>query len=320
MYKRLLVLVSVLASASAVHAQTYPAKPVRLIVTWAAGGTTDVAARIVAQKLSESWPHQVVVENRPGAGGTIGGAVAAKSAADGYTLLLGSSTEMVVSPHVYKTAAYNTLRDFVPVANAGSQPLVLVVNPKLSAKSVQELISIAKAQPDSLHHASAGNGSTLHLAQALFENATGVKLVHVPYGGSPQAAMAAVSGDAQVHFASLTAVLDLVRSGRLRGLATTGSKRAPSLPDLPTMMEAGVPNFDLIIWNFMFAPQGTPAEITSKLNSDMIRIMEGKDVQESLAKLSMDYSPMTRQQLSAMVASEWNRVGKIVTAAGMKVD
>ena len=319
MFKWLLAAVSILACAAA-PAQSYPTKPVRIIVTWAAGGTTDVAARFVAQRLSEIWPHQAIVENRPGAGGTIGGAVAAKAAPDGYTLVLGSSTEMVVSPHVYKNAVYNTQRDFVPVANVGSQPLVLVVNPNLPAKSVQELIGVAKARPGALYHSSAGNGSTLHLAQALFENATGVKMVHVPYAGAPQAAMAAVSGDAQVHFASLTAVLDLVRGGKLRGLATTGAKRAPSLPDLPTMIEAGVAGYDLIIWNFLFAPQGTPTDILNKLNADVIKVMQTKEMADALNRLSMDYVPMTRAQLSSMVSTEWERMGKVVNAAGMRVD
>jgi tripartite-type tricarboxylate transporter receptor subunit TctC len=195
MLRVVFALLSTIAVAAAAHAQTYPAKPVRIIVTWAAGGTTDVAARFVAQRLSEVWPHQAIVENRPGAGGTIGGGAAAKAAPDGYTLVLGSSTEMVISPQVYKTAQYNTQRDFIPVANVGSQPLVLVVNPNLPAKSVQELINVAKSKPGGLNHASAGNGSTLHLAQAVFENMIGTKLVHVPYAGSPQAAAAAVSGD-----------------------------------------------------------------------------------------------------------------------------
>lgn len=320
MLRGLVILFFVSVAISCAHAQTYPAKPVRVIVTWAAGGTTDVAARFVAQRLSEIWPQQVIVENRPGAGGTIGGALAAKSTPDGYTLVVGSSTEMVVSPHVYKNAAYNTQRDFLPIANVGSQPLVLVVNEQVAAKSVQELIAVAKAQPGKLHHSSAGNGSTLHLAQILFENATGVKLVHVPYGGSPQAVMAVLSGDAQAHFASLTAVLDFVRSGKVRGLATTGAKRAPSLPNLPTMIEAGVPNYELIIWNFMFAPQGTPVAILDKVHADVGRVMETKEMKEALSKLSMDYTPMTRVELSSMVAAEWERMGKIVSAAGMRID
>jgi tripartite-type tricarboxylate transporter receptor subunit TctC len=313
------VFLSTLAWAAA-FAQTYPAKPVRLIVAWAAGGTTDVAARIVAQKVSEGWPHQMVVENRPGAGGTIGAGVAAKASADGYTLLLGSSTEMVVSPHVYKNVSYSTVKDLVPVAYAGAQPMVLVVNPQVPAKSVRELIAYAKTRPNTLNSASAGNGSTLHLGQVLFESLTGVKFVHVPYAGSPQAAMGTVSGDAQVHFGSLSAVQELVRTGKLRGLATTGARRAGSMADLPTLVEAGVPGYDLIIWNALFAPQGTPPEIINRVHTDVNRALAGKEAQDAFAKLSMDYSPMSGNDLSAMVSTDWSRLGKIVQSAGLKVD
>ena len=320
MKMRRLMLVPLLVCSTAVWSQSYPTKPVRVIVTWAAGGTTDVAARIIAQKVSESWPHQMVVENRPGAGGTIGGAIAAKAPADGYTLVLGSSTELAVSPHVYKNVGYNTVKDFVPIAYAGAQPMVLTVNPQLPVKSVPDLVSYAKSRPGTLNSATAGNGSTLHLAHALFESVAGVKLSHVPYGGSPQSALATVQGEAQVHFGSLTAVLELVRGGKLRGLAVTGSKRVSVLPDLPTMIEAGVPNYDLIIWNALFAPQGTPADVVTRLQNDVNKAMTDKDVLEAFARLSMDYAPMSRAALQTMVNTDWTKLGKIVAGAGMKVD
>jgi tripartite-type tricarboxylate transporter receptor subunit TctC len=291
-----------------------------VVVTWAAGGTTDVAARIIAKKVSEGWPQQMVVENRPGAGGTIGAASAAKSPPDGYSLILGSSTEMAVSPHVYKNVGYNTVKDFVPIAYAGAQPMVLTVNPQLPVKSVPELIAYAKSRPATLNSATAGNGSTLHLAHALFETVTGVKLLHVPYSGSPQAAMATVSGESQVHFGSLTAVLELVRGGKLRGLAVTGSKRASVLPDLPTLQEAGLPTYDIIIWNALFAPQGTPTDVIERLQTEVNRVMTDKEVLDAFARLSMDYAPMSRPELANMVNADWTKLGKIVAAAGMKVD
>jgi tripartite-type tricarboxylate transporter receptor subunit TctC len=317
---RWFTLVPFLVCATAAFSQAYPTKPIRVVVTWAAGGTTDVAARIIAKKVSESWPQQMVVENRPGAGGTIGAASAAKSAPDGYSLILGSSTEMVVSPHVYKNVGYNTVKDFVPIAYAGAQPMVLTVNPQLPVKSVPELIAYAKSRPATLNSATAGNGSTLHLAHALFESVTGVKLVHVPYSGSPQAAMATVSGESQVHFGSLTAVLELVRGGKLRGLAVTGSKRVSVLPDLPTLQEAGLPTYDIIIWNALFAPQGTPADVIERLQTEVNRVMTEKEVLDAFARLSMDYAPMSRPELANMVNSDWTKLGKIVAAAGMKVD
>jgi tripartite-type tricarboxylate transporter receptor subunit TctC len=323
MYKSTLLIV--FATIAIAHAQTtpslqrYPTKPIRMIVPWAAGGTSDVAARIVAQKLSGELSNQVFVENRPGAGGTIGAAAAAKASPDGYSLLMGSSTELVVSPHIYKKAAY-TLSDFVPIAYVAAQPLVLAVNPQLPVKSVQELVTLAKARPDTINCASSGTGSTLHLAQLLFENAAQVRFFHIPYSGSPQAATSTVTGETQVHFGSLTAVLELVRNGNLRGLAVTGSKRSPALPDLPTVAEAGVPDFEIVIWNALFGPRDTPPEIIGKLNSDMDRILEAPDIREAFFKLSMDFSSMSRDQLGAMVAAEWTRMGKAVAASGATID
>jgi tripartite-type tricarboxylate transporter receptor subunit TctC len=291
-----------------------------MIVPWAAGGTSDVAARVVAQKLSEVWSNQAIVENRPGAGGTIGTAVAAKSIPDGYTLLMGSSTEMVISPHVYRNTAYNTIKDFIPIAYVSAQPLVLVVNPKLPVKSVQDLISLAKSRPGSLNCASVGSGSTNHLAQVLFENAAGVSFVHVPYTGSPQAAMGTVTGDTQVHFGSLTAVIELVRTGKLRALAVTGPKRSSALPELPSVIQAGVPSYEIVIWNVLFAPQGTSPEIVSKLHMDMNRILEAPDLRDAFFKLGMEIAPRTREQVGALVGSEWTRMAKVVAASGAKVD
>jgi tripartite-type tricarboxylate transporter receptor subunit TctC len=322
---RLVFAAFIAALVCSTHAQTgsaerYPTKPVRMIVPWAAGGTSDVAARVVAQKLSELWGTQAVVENRPGAGGTIGTAFAAKSSPDGYTLIMGSSTEMVISPHVYRNAAYNTVKDFIPIAYVAAQPLVLVVNPNLPVKSVQELIALAKSRPGSLNCASAGSGSTNHLAQLLFENATGVSLVHVPYTGSPQAATGTLTGDTQVHFGSLTAVIEFVRTGKLRALAVTGTKRSSALPDLPAVSEAGVPNYEIVIWNALFAPQGTPMQVISRLHTDMNRILEMPDLRDAFLKLGMQIAPRTQQQTAALVGSEWTRMAKVVAASGAKID
>jgi tripartite-type tricarboxylate transporter receptor subunit TctC len=315
-----LAAISIAQAQTTPSAQPYPSRPVRMIVPWAAGGTSDVAARIVAQKLSTHWSTQVFVENRPGAGGTIGTAVAAKSSPDGYSLLMGSSTELVVSPHVYRNVAYHTLNDFVPIAYVAAQPLVLTVTPQLAVNSVADLIALARTRPGSLNCASSGTGSTLHLAQVLFENAAQVKLFHIPYSGSPQAAASTVTGETQVHFGSLTAVIELVRNGNLRALAVTGLKRSSILPDLPTVAEAGVPEFEILIWNALLGPRGIAPEIVSKLNSEMDQLLEAPDIRAAFVRLSMDISPMSREQLGAMVAAEWARMEKVVAASGAKID
>jgi tripartite-type tricarboxylate transporter receptor subunit TctC len=326
MIKHWLLAAAVLASISTAFAQTapssqpYPTRPVRMIVPFAAGGASDTSARIVAQKLSERMGQQFVVENRGGAGGTIGAAAAAKSNPDGYTLLLGSSTEMVTSPHIYKSVPYDTARDFAPISHVASQPLILVVHPSVPAKSVNELIALAKARPEQLNCASAGTGSTLHLAQVLFENAAQVKFTHIPFNGSPQAAAATLSGDTQVNFGTVPATLELVRGGKLRALAVTSAKRQSAMPDIPTLAESGLPGYEMLIWTALFAPRGTPPEIVGRLGTEVARILEAPDVREAFAKLGTDVSATTPEQLAAYVASEWAKMAKVVAASGAKID
>lgn len=324
MINRFLLSACIVASASIAHAQTtqpqsYPAKPVRMIVPWTAGGTSDATARIVAQKLSEIWVQPVVIENRPGAGGTIGTASTAKANPDGYTLLMGSSTEMVVSPHVYRSVAYDTVRDFAPVAYVASQPLILVVHPAVPANSVKELIALAKARPGTLNSASAGNGSTLHLAQVIFENAAQVKFVHVPFGGSSQAAAGTVAGDTQLNFGAVPSVLELVRSGKLKGLAVTSAKRSPAMPDLPAVSET-VPGYEILIWNALFAPRATPPEVVARANAAVAKVLASPEVRDALGRLGSEVSSGTPDELGAYVAAEWAKMGKVVAASGAKID
>ena len=324
MIKLWLLTIAGLALIPTVHAQIsaqpYPTRPVRIIVPWTAGGASDTSARIVAQKLSERMGQQFVVENRGGAGGTIGAAASAKSNADGYSLLLGSSTDMVISPHIYKSVAYDTNRDFAPISHVASQPLMLVVHPSVPAKSVQELIALAKSRPGELNCASAGNGSTLHLAQVLFDNAAQVKLQHIPFNGSTQAAAATLSGDTQINFGTVPTVIELVRDGRLRGLAVTGTTRMGAMPDLPTIAESGVPGYEMLIWTALFAPRGTPIEIVQRLNAEVASILAMSDVREAFAKLGIDVSSSTPEELASYVAAEWTKTGKIVAASGAKIE
>lgn len=320
MLKRVLFAGFTAAVVSLVQAQPYPSKPIRMIVPFPAGGASDTSARIVAQKLSERLSQQVFVENRPGAGGTIGAAAAAKSAPDGYTVLMGSSTEMVTSPHLYRTVPYDTLRDFAPISYVSSQPLILVVHPSVTASSVKELIALAKARPNQLNAASSGNGSTLHLAQVLFENAADVKFVHVPFPGSPQAAVATLSGETQLTFGTVPTVLELVRSGKLRGLAITSATRRPALGDLPTLTELGLTGYEMLIWNALFAPRGTPREVVARLNAETARVVELQDVRAAFGRLGADVSASSPEQLAAHVASDWKRMAKVVALSGARID
>ena len=324
MIKHCLLAIAVLAFVPTVYAQTsaqpYPTRPVRIVVPWTAGGASDTSARVVAQKLSERMGQQFVVENRGGAGGTIGTAATAKANPDGYTLLLGSSTEMVISPHIYKGTAYDAMRDFAPISHVASQPLMLVVHPSVAAKSVQELIALARSRPGELNCASAGNGSTLHLAQVLFENAAQVKLQHIPFNGSTAAAAGTLSGDTQVHFGTIPTVLELVRAGKLRGLAVTGKTRMGAMPELPTVAESGLPDYEMLIWTAFFAPRGTQAEIVGRLNAEITNALAAPDVREAFSKLGIDASASTPEQLASYVAAEWTKMAKIVAASGAKID
>lgn len=291
-----------------------------MIVPFPAGGASDTSARIVAQKLSTSLNQQVVVENRGGAGGTIGAGLAARASADGHSLLMGSSTELVISPHLYRNAGYDTLRDFAPISHVASQPLILVVHPAVPAKSVADLITLGKTRPRELNAASSGNGSTLHLAQILFENATGARFVHVPFAGSPQAAVGTLSGETQLTFGTMPTVVEHVRSGRLRGLGITSLKRAPAIPDLPSVSESGVPGYEMLIWNALLAPRGTPREIIAVLHAETKKALEIPDVREAFGRLSAEVSSSTPEQLRVYVTSEWAKMAKVVAASGVKVD
>ena len=291
-----------------------------MIVPFPAGGASDTSARIVAHKLSAGLNQQIVVENRGGAGGTIGAALAAKSSPDGHTLLMGSSTEMVISPHLYRNVPYDTVRDFAPISHVASQPLILVVHPSVPAKSEGDLIALGKSRPKELNAASSGNGSTLHLAQILFENATGARFVHVPFGGSPQAAVGTMSGETQLTFGTVPTVLEHVRSGKLRGLGITSLKRKAAIPEMPTVSESGVPGYEMLIWNALFAPRGAPREVIVLLHAETGKVLEAPDVREAFARLGTEVSGSTPEQLRAYVNSEWGKMAKVVAASGVKID
>ena len=313
------------ATASA-HAQTpapgqaYPVRPIRMMVPFSPGGASDLAARIVGQKLSERLGQQVVVENRPGAGGSIGAELAAKAPPDGYNLLMGSSTEIAINPHLYKKLSYDTVRDFAPVGHVASTPLLIVAHPSLPAKTVKELVALAKARPGQLFGASSGNGSTTHLAMELFKVATGIDVVHVPHNGSAPAVVSVMTGEAQLYFGAVPAVLQQARAGKLRALAVTSPQRRAAAPELPTVIEAGIPGYEILIWNAVFAPRGTPPAIIARLNSEVVRILDLPEIREAFVKQGAEVSSSTPEQLGAYVAAELAKWAKVVAASGAKLD
>ncbi|MCE3270514.1 MAG: tripartite tricarboxylate transporter substrate binding protein [Ramlibacter sp.] len=318
---RVLGLAAVLAGAgaAAVAQQAWPNRPVRLVVPFAPGGFTDVVARILGQKLTVALGQQFIVENKPGAGSSIGSDLVAKAAPDGYTLLMVSSTH-VISPWIYKSLPYDPLKSFTVVGKLVDSPYVLLVHPKVPAKNVQEFIAAAKANPGTLHYASSGNGSAQHLMGGLFVAQTGAPLKHVPYRGSSGAATDLVAGVVESSFAGVPNALAQVPQGRLRALAVTTSRRAPQLPDVPTMQEAGVPGYDASVWLALLAPAGTPPDIVQRLNGEIAALMQSPETRKALFDAGVEPTPSTPEEMTAYMAQELVRWGKVVKDANIKIE
>ncbi len=306
-------------SLSAAWAQGYPNKPVKLVVPFAPGGFTDVVARILGQKLSVSMGQSFVIENKAGAGSIIGTDFVAKSPADGYTLVMVSTTH-VISPWIYKSMPYDPIKSFTTVTKLVDSPYVLLVNPKVPARNVQEFIALAKAAPDTLHYASSGNGSAQHLMGGLFVNMTGAKLKHVPYKGSSGAANDLVAGVVESSFAGVPNALAQVPQGRLKALAVTTAKRIPQLPDVPTLQEAGVPGYEASVWLALLAPAGTPRDIVDKLNSEIGKLMASADTKKALFDAGVEVAPSTPEAMSDYMVKEMARWGKVVKDTGIKLE
>jgi tripartite-type tricarboxylate transporter receptor subunit TctC len=306
-------------SLSSAFAQSYPTKPVHLIVPFAPGGFTDVVARILGQKLSLAMGQQFVVENKAGAGSTIGTDFVAKAAPDGYTLVMISSTH-VISPWIYKNLPYDPIKSFAPVSKLVDSAYVLLVNPKVPARNVKEFIALAKAAPDTIHYASSGNGSSQHLMGGLFVAMSGAPLKHVPYKGSGGAANDLVAGVVESSFAGVPNALSQVPQGRLKALAVTTAKRAPQLPDVPTMQEAGVPGYAASVWLALLAPAGTPPEIVHRLNAEIARLMATPEAKKALLEAGVEPDPSTPEQMSAYLAEELTRWGKVVKEANIHLE
>jgi tripartite-type tricarboxylate transporter receptor subunit TctC len=300
-------------------AQGYPNRPVKILVPFGPGGFTDVVARILGQKLGAAMGQSFVIENRPGAGSTIGTDQVAKSAPDGYTLVMVSSTH-VISPWIYKSIPYDPIKSFTPVGKLVDSAYVLVINPKVPASNVQEFIALAKAKPDMLHYASSGNGSTQHLMGGLFVSMTGTQMQHVPYRGSNLATTDLIAGVVESSFAGVTNVLVHLPGGKLKALAVTTAKRIPQLPEVPTMQEAGVPGYDASNWLALLAPAGTSKEIVQQLNGEIAKLMAQPDVQKALFDAGVQVSLSTPEALTELMLSESVKWGKVVKEAGIRLE
>jgi len=301
-------------------AEDWPTRPIKFIVPFTPGGGNDILARVVGERLAPVIGQPVVIENRPGAGGNIGANVVAKSAADGYTFLIAAAAILTVNPHLYGKLPYDPLKDFDAVAMLGILPVVLAVNADVPAKSVKDLIALAKEKPTLLSYASAGPGTPHHLAAELFKSMTGISMVHIPYTGGAPAAMDLIAGRVQVMFAPINNITPHLASGRLRLLGVGSEKRLLSRPDLPTIAEAGVPGFFVDNWIALVAPAGTPKNIVSSLNREVAKVLNEQDVREKIAIQGIEPpAASTPEQLSAMTRAEFTRWGEIIRNAGITV-
>jgi tripartite-type tricarboxylate transporter receptor subunit TctC len=301
-------------------AQPYPMKPIRMVVGFAPGGGTDLVARIIGQKMSESWAQPVLVDNRAGATGTIGADLVAKAQPDGYTLLMAHVNSHGIAPHLFKKLPYDAERDFTTVAYVGYVPNVLVVHPSIPARTVKELIAVAKAQPGALNYASSGVGSTQHLAGELFTLLTSVKIVHVPYKGSGPAVVDLLAGHVSMNFDTMPPVLPHIRSGRMRALALTTPKRSPQLAGVPTMMEVGLAGFDMTNWYGVMAPAKVARDVVLKLNAEINRIVASPDAKAKLEEAGTQLDPMSPEQFATFLRSEIGKYAKLVQAAKISLE
>ncbi len=313
------VLVSGPAWVLAADAPNYPAKPVRMIAPSSPGSGVDIVSRLVGQKLGANLGQQVVVENRAGAGGNLGAEIAAKAAPDGYTLFMATPSH-AINPALYRKLNYDSIRDFAPIGLVMTGQYVLVAHPSLPAKSVKELIALARARPGQLNYASAGNGNATHLAGELLKSLARVDIVHVAYKGSGPALVDLISGQVHFMFPNLVNSLPHIAVGRLRALAVTGAKRATAAPHIPTLVEAGVPGYAVMSWYGMLAPAGTPQAVVARLNSELVKVLRSPDVKERLAGQGADPAGGSPEEFSAFLKEEIAKWGKVVKEAGISAE
>ena len=322
----LAAIIAVAAASTAASAQgappaaNYPTKPIRLVVTYPPGGNTDLVGRAVAQKLGEAWGQQVVVDNRGGAGGVLGTVIAKQAAADGYTILLGTSAGMVLNPLLMNKLPYDPHRDFAPVSLVIVNPQLLVVHPGLPARNIREFIALAKAKPGQLNFGSSGVGTPNHLGGEMLKAMAGISIVHVPYKGGAASITDLIAGQVQLVISSAPSVVPHVRSGRLRALAIGSAKRTPALPDVPTVAESGVPGYEYTTWYGIFAPARTPAPIVARLNAEFVRMLADPQMTQRFQSQGGDPASSTPAQLTAYMREEMARWTRVIKTAGIKIE
>ena len=307
-------------SAPGVHAQTWPTKPIRFISPCAPGGGADITSRVIAQKLHDALGQPVLVDNRGGAGGMIGVDLGAKAPPDGYTLVLGTIGPIAINPSLYAKMPYDPIKDLVPVTLAADALNVLVVHPALPVKNVKELIALGKARPNELNFASSGPGATDHLAGELFNMLTGTKMVHVPYKGGAPAMLDLMSGNVQIIFSTVSTAIGQIKGGKIRALGMTGIKRFVLMPELPTIAEAGVPQFAVNNWYGVFVPAGTPKEIVARLNTEIVKVLNLPDAKQRLLESGIEATPSTPEQFATYILAETRKWAKVVKDANIKVE
>jgi len=313
-----LVFLAVFAVAASALGQSYPAKPIRVVVGFPPGGGNDIIARMVGAKMQESWGQAVVIDNKPGANSIIAAEFVAKSAPDGYTLLVNATGGMSVNPVLYSKLPYDSLKDFVPISMVGSFPLVLAVNPSVPASSVQELVAYAKANPGKLNY-SAGS-TAFQVATEMFKQMTGIDARHIPYKGSAASITAVIAGDVQMTIVDTPPLVPQIKGGKVRALAVTSAKRSSAMPELPTIAESGVPGYEMVLWIGVFAPAGTPRDIAGRLTAEVVRIVALPDVREKLAAMGEDPLGNSSEQAADWIRREIARFGPVVKAASIKAD
>ena len=317
---RLLVLAAALGLTLAAHAQSFPSKPIRLICPFPPGGAVDIASRAIAAELSKNLGQTVTVDNKPGAGGNIGGAEAARSAPDGYTIFMTTSGISAINPFLYAKMPFDPMKDLLPVTALVSLNNVLVVHPSVKANSVSELIALAKAQPGAVTYASSGSGTSIHMSAEMLKHLAGINMTHIPYKGSAPALTDLMGGQVMVMLDNIPSALPHIKSGKLRALATTGAKRDPLLPELPTLAEAGVSGYESGVWFGLAVPAGTPREIVAKLNAEAIKGTKAPDYVKRMTELGYNIMGSSPEQMGEMLRGEVTRWGPIVKASGAKAD
>ena len=301
-------------------AQSYPAKPVRWIVPLPPGGSTDLISRTIAQKLTDAWRVQVVVDNRPGAAGTMGLAMAAQSPPDGYTIVLAQTGNVAIAPGLSSRQTYDPGKDLAPVTQVLSTPLLLIAHPSLPARGVRELVALARAKPDTITYASGGNGGQVHLATAMLTSMTGVRMVHVPYKGVGPALIELIGGQVAISLTSIPPALPHIKAGKLKALGVSSARRLKSLPEVPTISEDGVAGYEVSVWYGVMVPAGTPSGIIARVNADIVRILGQPDVQERFSGEGGDVVAGTPEEFGAYIRAEIARWTKVITETGVKVD